>query len=183
MLLFAEILEHLFGEGEGDGLRFAGLQGYFAECFELFHRSLHGRLLRRNVELHCLFTRYLSGVGDRKADLIAADSSFAIFEGGVRNTMSEGEERLRFAGYAGERLACFRREVGIAIAYEDILSVVFFHEFGLLLGAFIRRHTGIHLFSHLMSGVVGECGHDGEGKFAGWVDISEEHVSNSISGF
>ena len=53
MLLFAEILEHLFGEGEGDGLRFTGLQGYFAECFELFHRSLHGRLLRCYVELHC----------------------------------------------------------------------------------------------------------------------------------
>ena len=88
--------------GDADGLRLTRTEEDLTETFQFLDGTLYGRLLVADVELHRLSTCQLASVGhiDSEGDLFVGSDALLIgchlahLEGGIAQTVAEGEERL-----------------------------------------------------------------------------------------
>ena len=165
-----EIRQVVRGDGESHLLGLAGGDGDLAETLQFLGRTLHRGFHVGDVELHCLLSLAVAGVGDGHGDghglpgghLTAVGCGLAVGECGVAEAMPEGEEGLDLAG------------VVPAVADEDSLVVLLIPD--ILAGTF---HAGI--FTNGVGGDILKLYREGHRELARGVDLAEEDVGDGVA--
>ena len=164
MLIRIEELQVLFAYGEFHLSLFPGFQPDLAETLEFLHRTQDRGLVVTYVELHDLGTGPVARIAQHETHVgdcsgtAAADSKRRIFEAGVTQAVTEWEEHVN--------ALCIEP----AVAHEYAFAVETL--------AIVRE---VHTF--LMGRRISEGQREAERQLAAWVDISEEHVGNGLTGF